>query len=132
MPHAGSTEDHIGTNGFETIEPMLEAHLDHPGAHLSDYGISAKLCWNNAAVYIDTLSAWQRERRGQPLETFRSLFAAACRVAAAKTPFVAACDTAKTTASVSPGEGSAVCATCFPAYRVAASAAHQPSRRHHH
>jgi ferric iron reductase protein FhuF len=53
VPHTGRIEDDIGSDGFEAIGPMLEAHLGHAVAQLKACGISAKLCWNNAAVYID-------------------------------------------------------------------------------
>jgi ferric iron reductase protein FhuF len=53
VSHAGRIDTHIGADGFEAIGPMLEAHLGHAVSQLTACGISAKLCWNNAAVYID-------------------------------------------------------------------------------
>jgi ferric iron reductase protein FhuF len=53
VPHAGRAQGPIGMDGFEAIGPMLKAHLGHAVAQLKDCGISAKLCWNNAAVYVD-------------------------------------------------------------------------------
>jgi ferric iron reductase protein FhuF len=53
VPHAGRIEDHIGPDGFEAIGPMRETHLGHAVLQLKACGVSTKLCWNNAAVYID-------------------------------------------------------------------------------
>lgn len=42
-----------GSDSFDAVSPLLEAHLCEAVAQLKTCGISAKLCWNNAAVYID-------------------------------------------------------------------------------
>ncbi|WP_160007152.1 siderophore-iron reductase FhuF [Rhizobium sp. 18055] len=41
------------TDDFAMISPLLSTHLNETVMRLKACGISAKLCWNNAAVYID-------------------------------------------------------------------------------
>jgi len=54
VPHYGRQEDERDDDDcFEAVGPLLEAHLATAVALLKEQGISAKLCWNNAAVYID-------------------------------------------------------------------------------
>ncbi|UWU16501.1 siderophore-iron reductase FhuF [Rhizobium sullae] len=53
VPHAGTIESEIETESFATVGPLLETHLGEAVMRLKACGISAKLCWNNAAVYID-------------------------------------------------------------------------------
>ena len=64
VPHAGTMEDNIGTDSFEAVGPLLETHLGEVVTLLKACGISAKLCWNNAAVYIDY--ALRLTERGAP------------------------------------------------------------------
>jgi len=53
VPHGGVVEAIPVADDFEAIEPLLETHLFQAVDALKMHGISAKLCWNNAAVYID-------------------------------------------------------------------------------
>jgi ferric iron reductase protein FhuF len=64
VPHAGVMEDKIETDSFEAVGPLLETHLGEAVTLLKACGISAKLCWNNAAVYIDY--ALRLTERGAP------------------------------------------------------------------
>jgi ferric iron reductase protein FhuF len=53
--------------------PLIETHLGEAVSQLKAYGISAKLCWNNAAVYIDyalRLTAEGRAFEGSDLPFF--------------------------------------------------------------
>jgi len=52
VPHSG-WDDGAARGSFEAIDPLLETHLFKAVGQLVKHGISAKLCWNNAAVYID-------------------------------------------------------------------------------
>jgi ferric iron reductase protein FhuF len=53
VPHRGRADEGCDDDCFGAVGPLLESHLDQAVAVLKQHGISAKLCWNNAAVYID-------------------------------------------------------------------------------
>ncbi|MBB4230423.1 siderophore-iron reductase FhuF [Rhizobium mongolense] len=53
VPHAGTIETEVETESFTAVGPLLETHLGEAVMRLKTCGISAKLCWNNAAVYVD-------------------------------------------------------------------------------
>ncbi|KRB58731.1 iron reductase [Rhizobium sp. Root708] len=52
VPHAGTTRA-ATDDSFESVSDLMETHLNETVARLKGCGLSAKLCWNNAAVYID-------------------------------------------------------------------------------
>jgi ferric iron reductase protein FhuF len=73
VSHAGTFEGEMAADGFETAAPLIETHLGEAVSQLKAYGISAKLCWNNAAVYIDyalRLTAEGRAFEGSDLPFF--------------------------------------------------------------
>lgn len=49
----GRIDTEAETDYFAIIGPLLSAHLNEAVLRLKACGLSAKLCWNNAAVYID-------------------------------------------------------------------------------
>jgi ferric iron reductase protein FhuF len=55
VPHDGWREDDATDQDdcFEAVGPLVETHLVRAVEMLKQHGISGKLCWNNAAVYID-------------------------------------------------------------------------------
>lgn len=54
IPHGGWEEDGPDQGDcFDAIAPLLDRHLVDVVDILKRYGISGKLCWNNAAVYIN-------------------------------------------------------------------------------
>lgn len=52
VPHGGEIGDGM-PDDFDAVGPLVALHLGEAVARLKASGISAKLCWNNAAVYID-------------------------------------------------------------------------------
>lgn len=51
--HRGRTDDEGDDDCFGAVGPLIETHLGKAVATLKEHGISPRLCWNNAAVYID-------------------------------------------------------------------------------
>jgi ferric iron reductase protein FhuF len=51
--HRGSIGEAGEADDFGTVGPLLDSHLAEVVSRLKVCGIAPKLCWNNAAVYID-------------------------------------------------------------------------------
>jgi ferric iron reductase protein FhuF len=51
--HRGSIGEAGEADDFGTVGPLLDSHLAEIVSRLKVCGIAPKLCWNNAAVYID-------------------------------------------------------------------------------
>jgi ferric iron reductase protein FhuF len=62
----GSMGEELDADDFAVMSPLLTTHLNEIVSRLKACGLSAKLCWNNAAVYIDyTLRLTDAEGRGK-------------------------------------------------------------------
>jgi len=70
VPHRGGHAAVEEDDGFGAIGPLLEQHLPEAVAKLNACGISAKLCWNNAAVYLDYALRLTRPAEGPDLTVF--------------------------------------------------------------
>ena len=70
VPHRGRNAVAHEEDGFEAIGPLLEEHIPQAVRNLTASGISAKLCWNNAAVYLDYVLRLTRPPDGPDLTVF--------------------------------------------------------------
>jgi ferric iron reductase protein FhuF len=70
VPHRGRNAEGGEEDDFEAIGPLLEEHLPKAVRKLTASGISAKLCWNNAAVYLDYALRLTRPPEGPDLAVF--------------------------------------------------------------
>ncbi|EPF00010.1 siderophore-iron reductase FhuF [Rhizobium grahamii] len=70
VPHRGRNAQGGEEDGFEAIGPLLEEHLHEAVRKLAACGVSAKLCWNNAAVYLDYVLRLTRPPEGPDLTVF--------------------------------------------------------------
>ncbi|MBW9112315.1 siderophore-iron reductase FhuF [Rhizobium cauense] len=70
VPHRGRHAEGGDGEGFEAIGPLLEGHLPDAIRKLTASGISAKLCWNNAAVYLDYVLRLTQQPEGPDLPVF--------------------------------------------------------------
>jgi ferric iron reductase protein FhuF len=53
VAHDGYRQAQNAGDDFDAVGPLLQMHLGEAVTRLKACGISAKLCWNNAAVYIN-------------------------------------------------------------------------------
>ncbi|WP_431321189.1 siderophore-iron reductase FhuF [Rhizobium sp. YTU87027] len=70
VPHRGRNTEGDKEDGFEAIGPLLEEHLPEAVRKLTTSAISAKLCWNNAAVYLDYVLRLTRPPESPDLTIF--------------------------------------------------------------
>ncbi|MBB3540524.1 MULTISPECIES: siderophore-iron reductase FhuF [unclassified Rhizobium] len=70
VPHRGRNARNGEEDGFEAIGPLLEEHLPEAIRRLTACGVSAKLCWNNAAVYLDYVLRLTLPPEGPDLTVF--------------------------------------------------------------
>lgn len=85
--HGCIGEEAAEADDFAMVGPLLNGHLNEAVARLKSCGVSAKLCWNNAAVYIDyTLRLTSPDGDGRSLPDL-PLFVRGCLPDGGPNPF---------------------------------------------
>lgn len=87
VPHAGWEDRNPSTDSFEAVDPLFETHLFKAVDLLKQNGISAKLCWNNAAVYIDYALRLTEAEGAEPCRSDLPLFVRGCLPNGGVNPF---------------------------------------------